>query len=194
MASDSQLLIDGHFQDPTTIELRDFAEFYKSMAPKVYWTIRNTLGRQYIEGGNAEDIAQQVWETILKNWERVGRLTSPEAYVRVVASNHAKRAQAHRNAELAVGEITAPYFAHLSVPGPETRIETRFEALEILHTLNTVLAPRQKQVIVLRADGYSDQDIAAALNITTESVRSHRRHARNRLAHHLGLPGYQHAF
>ncbi|MFJ5552504.1 RNA polymerase sigma factor [Streptomyces sp. NPDC093225] len=184
--SSSRLLIDHRYQDPSSIELRDFAEFYKTMAPRVIWTVRNTLGTQYIEGGSADDIAQQVWETILKNWERVGRLTAPEKYVRVVAFNHTKRAQASRNAELAVGEITSPYFPHLAEPGPETRIET----LEMWESVTAALAPRQIQVIALSADGYTDRDIAAALNISPESVRSHRRHARNRLTHLT--PHYHH--
>lgn len=39
--------------------------------------------------------------------------------------------------------------------------------------------------LALGFDGYDDKDIAYTLNITPESVRSHRRHARSHLAHHL---------
>ncbi|MFJ3205671.1 LuxR C-terminal-related transcriptional regulator [Streptomyces sp. NPDC086989] len=38
------------------------------------------------------------------------------------------------------------------------------------------------QVLALAFDGYSDKDVATILDITTDSVRSHRRHARKQLA------------
>nr|WSW64638.1 sigma-70 family RNA polymerase sigma factor [Streptomyces sp. NBC_00998] len=187
--SADRLLIDGKLQDPQSIELRDFAAFYEDMSPRVVRAIRNTLGHHYVEGGGADDLAQQVWETILKNWERVGRLSAPHKYIYIVAINHARRALAQRNAELAVGEVTGTYFNHATEPGPETLIEAQLEARSIWQTIKNALAPRQVQVLALAIDGYNDKDIATTLNITTNSVRSHRRHARKQLLHlHLARP------
>ncbi|WCD91344.1 hypothetical protein KPP03845_200305 (plasmid) [Streptomyces xanthophaeus] len=188
MSTDTRLLIDGKLQEPHTIELRDFTAFYEEMAPRVIWAIRHTLAHHYVEGGGADDLAQQVWESILKNWERVGRLAAPHKYTYIVAVNHARRALAQRNATLTVGEVSQVSTAQdpqATDPGPETLVEARLEARSIWQAIKKILAPRQIQVLALAIDGYNDKDIAATLNITTDSVRSHRRHARNQLRHQL---------
>ncbi|MFD9476936.1 MULTISPECIES: RNA polymerase sigma factor [Streptomyces] len=177
MSSENRLLIDGKLQDPASIELRDFAAFYKEMAPRITWAIRNTLGHQYVEGGDVDDIAQQVWETILKNWERIGRITAPHKYTHILAVNVAKRAAMRRNAVVTVAEVTTAIDPRSTDPGPEPQIEAR----SLWRSLKKALAPRQVQVLALAFDGHSDKDIATILNITTDSVRSHRRHARKQL-------------
>ena len=182
MWADGRLLIDGKLQDPASIELRDFAKFYATMASRVTWAIRNVIGRHYIEGGGVEDIAQRTWEAILRNWERVGRLAAPEKYTYTVAINNARKALAARNAEPVPDEIyTRDTRHHPHDPGPEAHLELRW----LWDAYKKSLAPRQAQVLALALDGYGDKDIAEALNITPEAVRSHRRHARNHLVHRL---------
>ena len=49
------------------------------------------------------------------------------------------------------------------------------------------LTPRQKQVLELLAEGRSTEQIAAALQLTTETVRNHIRHVLQALRAHSRL-------
>ncbi|MER6251415.1 helix-turn-helix transcriptional regulator [Streptomyces sp. NPDC001584] len=82
-----------------------------------------------------------------------------------------------RNAVVTVAEVTTAVEPRATDPGPEPQSEAR----SLWRSLKKALAPRQVQVLALAFDGYGDKDIATILNITTDSVRSHRRHARGQL-------------
>ncbi|MFI5761810.1 RNA polymerase sigma factor [Streptomyces sp. NPDC051563] len=100
---------------------------------------------------------------------------SPAAYLYVVARNHARGAYSSRYVPVSddhLAAIPAPE------PGPEDRLDLLYLEQAIRH-----LAPHQSQVVGLQLDGYTDTAIAAALNITTDAVRSHRRHAKNAPRH-----------
>ncbi|MEV7593992.1 sigma-70 family RNA polymerase sigma factor [Streptomyces sp. NPDC089922] len=175
MSADALLLIDGELQDPDTVELRDFDEFYDRQRPIVLRKIRVVLGPNLVEGADAEDIAQQALLVVLEKWQRVGRLTSPHVYLYTVALNLVRKAFHRRSVPLADDRLDAA-LGH--VPGPEEHLD-RFVLEQSLRRL----APRQAQVVRLQLDGLDDAGIAAVLGITTDAVRSHRRHARIALRH-----------
>ncbi|MFB7788659.1 RNA polymerase sigma factor [Streptomyces vinaceus] len=155
---------------PDTIELRDFYEFFQAQRPKIVRMVRGILGPHVIDGVDAEDIAQQALVTVWTKWQRIGRIAAPDAYLFTVAQNLARRAITRRSIALSDERIAAALDPE---PGPESNL-TRL----VLERAIKSLAPRQAEVVTLELEGLSDPDIAAALNITTDSVRSNRRHAK----------------
>ncbi|MEV7511768.1 sigma-70 family RNA polymerase sigma factor [Streptomyces sp. NPDC091201] len=178
MSTDELLLIDGTLQDPDTLELSDFDAFFDKQKPIVLRKVLAALGRNsrnLIEGVDFEDIAQQAFLVVFEKWQRVGRLASPHAYLYTVAENLARKRFRQRSVPVSDAHLDA-VLGH--EPGPEAHLDR----LLVLQAVKR-LAPRQAQVVGLQLDGLDDTDIAAALNITTDAVRSHRRHAKIALRH-----------
>ncbi|MFF9914774.1 RNA polymerase sigma factor [Streptomyces sp. NPDC013457] len=174
---DGRLLIDGELQDPAHIELADFTDFYTATKAGTHRIVRSKLRHLYLFGGDADDIVQHAYEIVFKRWERVGRLTAPEAYLHTVAANLTYKALAKRNAE-----FDAMYPVPTAIDMPATRLESHLEHQVLKETI-APLPHRQQQILVMTYYGFNDKDIAATLDIAESSIRSHRRHARNHLAH-----------
>ena len=63
--------------------------------------------------------------------------------------------------------------------------ELRAEQREVMSHLQN-LAPQQRQVMTWTLAGFSDSEIAGALDLTTQAVRQSRYYARRNLAKRLG--------
>ncbi|MFB6866162.1 RNA polymerase sigma factor [Streptomyces virginiae] len=179
MSADEHLLIDGKYQERDSVELRDFDTFYAEQLPHVLRTVRTFFGPNIVDGIDTEDIVQNAFVAVLQNWERVGRLASPRAYLHTVANNLVRKTFHRRSVPLTDAHLDT-VLGH--EPSPESHLEAHLDRLRVLQAVGR-LAPRQAQVVGLQLDGLADTDIAAALNITTDAVRSHRRHAKIALRH-----------
>lgn len=125
----------------------------------------------------AEELAQDAFMAAFKDWERIGRLDKPAAWVRRAVANRAvSRFRKIRN--------EAKALLRLSHPGP-----VRTDQPADLDVWNEVrrLPRRQAQVVVLTY--FVDlprSEVADTLECSEDTVKTHLRKARKTLAGRLG--------
>lgn len=148
-----------------------FDWWYRASYPSVVRTVFLMTG----DRGQAEEIAQDAFVTMLQHWSTVNRYDRPDAWVRRVAIRmavkKAKRERMRRDRELwaVVREDPSP------LPDPDlARSVAR-------------LSPMQRAAVVLFY--WEDQsvfDIARTLEVSESTVKQHLFRARVRLAELLG--------
>jgi RNA polymerase sigma factor (sigma-70 family) len=134
----------------------------------------------------AEDIAQDAFLVVHRQWDRVGGYDDPGAWVRRVAANLAVSAVRRRLAEaralvrLAARTQQEPWYAAL--PGEDGDFWRAVRRLP----------RRQAQVVALVAlEDLSTAEVAATLGCSQRMVQTHLQKARATLAERLGLPAEQ---
>lgn len=123
-----------------------------------------------------QDLAQTALVHALRHWRKVTTSANPQAYLRKVALNAHIDATRRRSSTETLGhhdDIADPASAHLHqdrhAPGADACLLER----EDLHARLAGLAPRAREVLVLRY--YADLDdaaIAAAMGTSTSTVRA----------------------
>lgn len=161
---------------PVVRGLESFEAFYRRELPGLialaYALSRSRLG--------AEDLAQEALMSAYRNWEQVGRLDKPEAWVRKVLANSAWSFLRRVKAESwAITKATLMSRWNPMPKMPDSSIETWDEVGR--------LSKRQAQAVVLYyVGGMTMQEIADVLGCSKESVNTHLRRARETLARRLG--------
>jgi RNA polymerase sigma-70 factor (ECF subfamily) len=147
----------------------DFAAFYRR-------EYRSIVGLAYVLSGSrsgAEELAQEAFAAAYRDWDRVARLDSPEAWVRRVVSNQSvfrfRRVTAEARALLRLGDRpTVPEFS------PET--------VDLWQAVRR-LPRRQAQAIALRyLLDLPVEAVAAGLGCSVETARTHLKRARATLS------------
>jgi RNA polymerase sigma-70 factor, ECF subfamily len=124
----------------------------------------------------AEDAAQEAFLRAYRDWEHVGRMDRPEAWVRRVALNLAvgrwRRARSEARALL---RLAPPEATH----DPEPETERFWDAVRSLPR-------RQAQVVALTyVEDLDDEGVGDVLGIAPSTVRVHLARARSALAERL---------
>lgn len=155
----------------------DFDAFYKREYASV-------LGLGIALSGNrqtAEELAQEAFLAAYRDWERIGRLDKPEAWVRRAVANRSVSTFRRLRTE-------AKYRFRLASPD---RGDTSGDVSEGMDVWNEVrrLPARQAQVIALTyfAD-LSRAEVAETLQCSEDTVKTHLRRARTTLAERLDAP------
>lgn len=125
---------------------------------------------------SAEDLAQDAFLAARRNWDRVGAYDDPGAWVRrAVANRSVSRFRRLTTEAKALARVARP--DPVELPEPHGRVWDEVRRLPV----------RQAQVIALVAlEDRSVRDIAVILDCGEETVRTHLRRARSRLADVLG--------
>lgn len=154
---------------------REFNEFFRSQ-------LRPLIGLAYALSGNssmAEDIAQDALGAAAADWERVGRMGNPEAWVRRVVANRSRSIFRRRMTEIR-GLIK------LGARVEEARYDQLASDSEHMWELVRRLPKRQAQVITLRAlDRSTVAEIAGVLEISEAAASTHLRRGRAALAQQI---------
>ena len=161
---------------PIVRGVESFDSFYAAEHHKV-------VGLAYVLSGHsrlAEDIAQEAFIAAFRDWERVGRLDQPGAWVRRVVANKAVSARRRATAEMkAVLRLGGSQASDAVTNLPDS-------ASEVLDAVRR-LPNRQAQTVALHYwDGMGVEEIAGVLGISTVSVHTHLQRARRTLARRLG--------
>lgn len=168
--------MDTSDEVPVVRGLESFESFYRRELPSLialaYALSRSRLG--------AEDLAQEALMSAYRNWDEVGRLDKPEAWVRKVLANSAWSFLRRVKAE---GRATAK--ATLTTRwNPMPRLPD--QSIEMWDEVGR-LSKRQAQVVALYyVGGMTMQEIADLVDSSKESVNTHLRRARETLARRLG--------
>ena len=161
---------------PVIRSLESFESFYRrerrGLVALAYALSRSRLG--------AEDLAQDALMAAYRNWDEVGRLEQPVAWVRKVVANNSwsflRRAKAElRAATRLVGSARW-------TPPPEIPTSSIATWQEVGR-----LPRRQAQAIGLYyVAGMTMPEIAEVLGCSKDTVNTHLRRARSKLAERLG--------
>ncbi|MFF1834501.1 sigma-70 family RNA polymerase sigma factor [Streptomyces sp. NPDC058231] len=136
-------------------------------------------------------VVRRCFSHLALNWPRVMKAESPEAYAWALLKS---RVDTHlRLAGLAPQMVETAAFQRTARAVLES-VRCKFEVMETslgLYTAIASLPERQYDVIVLLyVLGYPSDRVADILGVERDTVRSHRRLAKRRIARKLGLPTY----
>jgi RNA polymerase sigma factor (sigma-70 family) len=147
-----------------------FDEFFRRDYPSLVAFLRK-LG---FDRESAEDAAEDAMIDAYENWDA---LRWPRAYVRK-AAQHAAGGQAKRDRARVQLSIVGGW-----LPGSQddTLKHAEIEEKESILSLLATLPHRCREVVVWYLDGFSTNEIAEHLRVTSATVRSQLRHARDAL-------------
>ena len=149
-----------------------FSTFYGSV-------IRRLVGFLINQGATVPAAADIAQDSMIKAYQRWTDLHEPRAWVHTVAS----RELARRIASLKEDPFESVPEPTSLLPRPDAlrEWESRYALLPVLREL----PPRQRQVLAWTLDGYTPDDIAEQLHISSEAVRSNLKKARRAAAEQL---------
>ncbi|MET8506309.1 SigE family RNA polymerase sigma factor [Streptomyces sp. NPDC004787] len=144
----------------------EFAEFAAAAWPRLVRTAHLLTGDFH----EAEDLVQTTLVKVYARWKHIPR-DDKEVYVRrSLVNNNFSRIRKKRVSQLLMPFL--PETAHRSHVGHAETLEHRAALVQALSTLPV----RQRAVLVLRYfDDLSDPDIAAVLNCSLGTVKTHAR-------------------
>lgn len=155
---------------------RSFDEFYVNEYASVVRLAVALTGRREL----AEELAQETFLTAFRRWGRVGNLDDPAGWVRRVATNRCVSSGRRHITELRL-------LARLRIERPTGDRSSPDIDEELWATVRN-LPRRQAQVLALRfVEDLSVDDIARVLECGPETVRTHLRRGRLRVAEQLGV-------
>lgn len=122
----------------------------------------------------AQDVVQEVLIRAQRDWDRIGALDRPDAYLRKMVLNEYLSFRRRRaNRDLAMSHPLLVQFGSAVEDHADSLVERDAMRIRI-----TRLSRRQRAAIVLRYyENLSDPEIAAAMGCSTATVRSHISHA-----------------
>lgn len=161
----------GRHATPRQVE-EQFAAFYRA-------NTRGLVAFLVTQGVSVPVAADIVQDTMLKAYQRWNDLRDPRAWARTVASRELVRRIASVEEKL-VEQVPEPS-SLLSDPDAIAEWEHCYDLLPLLRSL----PPRQRQVLAWTLDGFTPDDIAQQLRITSEAVRSNLWKARRAAAAYL---------
>jgi RNA polymerase sigma factor (sigma-70 family) len=141
----------------------DFVELFNGHFQRLYRYLDRLCGDPDL----AADVAQ---ETFVKLYERGTLPDVPAAWLVTVAMNLFRNAHTTRERRTRLLKVVpeAHTFSDRDVP-PAHSIETHEMEQRVRHALDGI-PERERQLLLLRAEGYSYRDIAEALNLEETSV------------------------
>jgi RNA polymerase sigma-70 factor (sigma-E family) len=140
----------------------EFLEFVKSRAAPLHRMAYLLCGDWHL----ADDLVQETLAKSFRHWHRVQRADNPDAYVRRMLVNEARRHwRRHRNAAGPV-DVTA---REPDVPDDAAAVTNRVALFQALLSLPA----RQRATVVLRyLEGMSERETAAVLGCGEGTVKS----------------------
>lgn len=167
--------------EPFKVEVPDsFEVFYRREYRSVLALVYGLTGSRWV----AEDIAQEAFLRVHRDWERVTAMDSPGGWVRRVAVNLARsrvrRLRSEASARLRLGGM------RVSMGQPAAEFDDFWREVR-------KLPDRQAQVIALRyIDDLSVAQIAQVLGVADGTVKAHLHQGRNRLRRQFEAKGMIH--
>jgi len=164
--------------------LESFTDFYERNWRDVVGLGFTLTGDRFV----AEDLAQEAFEAASRQWDRIGAMDVPGAWVRRVVVNRSvswfRRRGAERRALVRLG-------GHSSQGGPGLLIDA--QVAEVWAAVRR-LPKRQAQIIALvHFDGMTVAEAGDAIGCTRETARTHLKRGRKALAACLGVEEDRHA-
>lgn len=158
------------------VVVMDFETFVRTERSQLVWFLMS-------QGAQRHEAHDAVQSALVDAWQRWNTITNPRAWVRTVASRTLWRSRPERSpglVDIPVSEVPERQAADSASGG----VELAEEELRVLSVL-AELPPRQRQVMALRYDGYTTQEIADLLGVDASAVRHNTARSKSRLGHLL---------
>jgi RNA polymerase sigma-70 factor (ECF subfamily) len=172
------LQTNGQWQASFDVPLPDFDDFYRRnhrwLYARAYKMLRLDPTNSIV---SADDIVQDTFILAFRQWDRIGRLSHPKAYLARVAERifWNAREKALRSDRTFLPRLLAPVAL---ARDPHEQVADA----DVIERMLARLPARQAEVLVLNSYAFSDSEIGQILDLAPATVRSHLRHARNRMA------------
>jgi RNA polymerase sigma-70 factor (sigma-E family) len=150
----------------TEPDVADFSDFFRREFERLVRTTYLVLHDQQ----SAEDVAQDAFGQLYRNWPKVSGYDNPQAWVRRVAIRMAVRAAGREKSRLALTRRQPPR------PLPAER------DLDLVVALRTLPAQQRAAVALHYYEDRSAEEVGALLGCSASTVRTHLARARSRLA------------
>jgi RNA polymerase sigma-70 factor (ECF subfamily) len=155
----------------------DFERLYRNTYRQILATLITVLG----DRAAAEDCAQDTFERAFKSWKSWRPDAPAEAWLHRIAINSAVSSRRHSRLR-EVGEVIKR-FGRPASPTDPASVAERSDLIEAIRRLPT----KQAVALVLRHyHGYTNREIAAALDVAEQTVGSRLAAARRQLQATLG--------
>jgi RNA polymerase sigma-70 factor (ECF subfamily) len=158
----------------------DIRRLFERHYPSLVWYLQGRLGDRDL----AEDLAQEAFVRLLDNPPR-----EPDAWLYVVAGNlarDAQRSEGRRARHLSIVDAPERLAAAADpAPGAEAAMCAAEESALVRATL-AMLPERDAALLVMRADGVSYREIAAAIAVAPTSIGPLLARAQERFIRALG--------
>ncbi|GAB3464530.1 RNA polymerase sigma factor [Actinophytocola sediminis] len=162
---------------PAPVWAAEYERFYRE-------TVKRLVGFLVLQGAQVTDAADVAQETLCKAFQRWPNLDNPRAWSFTVASRSLIRRLVDNEDLIDPTDLAEPT---PSTPTPLLRANPT-DAWHVRHDLITALSElpfRQRQVMAWRLSGYTPEEIATELQLTSDAVRSSLYLARRALAARL---------
>jgi RNA polymerase sigma factor (sigma-70 family) len=173
------LALPGHLagfpEEPSgeTLTSVDFEEFVRSERSKLVWFLMS-------HGASLHEAEEAAQASLIEAWRKWETIISPRGWVYRVALREYWRSAPKPGASRE--ELTAEPPDHASVPSAgdmaDITARERLVCTEIAR-----LPAQQRQVAVLRYEGYTNREIAEQLGVDASAVRHNVLRAKSRLRH-----------
>lgn len=147
---------------------RTFETFFRDEYDSIVGVVTAIVGDQ----SEAEAVAQDAFVQAMVRWRRLSRYDRPGAWVRRVAIRDAVRLVQRR------AEPTG------DVPAETTKSDRAAEDIDLHRSLTTLPARQRVALTLFYLEGWSTDEIAAALDCAPATVRVHLHRGRLALASH----------
>ncbi|MCE7984276.1 MAG: sigma-70 family RNA polymerase sigma factor [Caldilinea sp. CFX5] len=152
-----------------------FSELVRRFQDMVYGYALATLGDHHL----AQDVAQETFLTAYRHIEQVRQPLAFPGWLRRVVVTQCNRIT--RDNHLS----TQPLESIGQLPSPEPSLATLVEGYELhdelWRAIETLSATQRLTTILVYIDGYSQQEVAAFLNVSVETVKKRLERARKQL-------------
>ncbi|KAK1182474.1 sigma-70 family RNA polymerase sigma factor [Streptomyces sp. NBS 14/10] len=156
------------------VSLACFEAFARNARPALV-----RAARRYVPDHTADDVAQNVLESIFKKWDRVVIMDHPVGYAVTVARSRAIDQLRQQQREFPVAsEELAPLIEEGRLRGTSS---DDVDVLELMQSLVKGISGRAGQVLQLSLLGYTHQEIAEFLRVSPSTVRVLLHRARRQL-------------
>lgn len=164
------MVVDAANAFPMTDEDAGYSRFFRDQYPRVVRTIHLIVHDQ----ARAEDISQDAFLALLKDWSRISGYERPDAWVRRIAIRMAVRG-------LRRDQLFSTLRMHLL---PRQAPEPR--DLDVSAAVRLLPRAQRAAVALFYYEDRPISEIATILGCTESTARVHLHHARQRLARFLG--------
>jgi RNA polymerase sigma factor (sigma-70 family) len=156
-------------RDRDPVSSLDFDAFFVAQYPQVLRATRYVVGDRAV----AEELAQDAFVKLLRNWSKVRRYDRPDLWVRTVALRDSQRERRRTWRRPALEALAAP---------PDVQPAPDVVAADVLSAV-AALPVRQRAVVVLfYLEDRPMEEIAEILGCAVSTGWSHLQSARKRLA------------
>ncbi len=165
----------------------DVLPLLRSFLVERYARIRHSLALKFGDGDTADDALHETWLRLQRDGKIPGPISNPQAYLVRMAVNLSIDMRRSQSQILAVDDVQA-LMDELPdpAPGPAEMAEDRAQ----LAALDEVLArmePRRREILLLvRLEGWAQQDVARKLGISVRAVEYELKAAQTLCAQRLG--------